>query len=95
MKEPDEESVAKSKRRTEPGGTTLANGWQVGEPVNPGAPLNSEVQNTSPALSADSRILLFESDREQHGRWLFFASDRRGGLGGEDIWVAPLRQPGK
>jgi hypothetical protein len=45
------------------------------EPVNLGAPINSPGADQSPALSAD-------------GLSLYFASDRPGGFGGVDVWVA-------
>ncbi len=47
--------------------------WQ--SPSNMGAKINSTFWDSQPSLSAD-------------GRLLFFSSDRRGGLGGNDIWYA-------
>ena len=47
--------------------------WQ--SPSNMGAKINSTFWDSQPSLSADGRIL-------------FFSSDRRGGLGGNDIWYA-------
>ena len=49
-------------------------GTQWGEP-RPMRALNSAFHETAPALSGD-------------GKYMFFASDRPGGLGGDDIWVA-------
>ena len=49
-------------------------GTNWGKP-RPMRALNSAFHETSPALSGD-------------GKYLFFSSDRPGGLGGEDIWVA-------
>jgi hypothetical protein len=46
-----------------------------GTPVNLGAVVNTASIDRSPALSRD-------------GHYLFFASDRTGGLGGLDVWVA-------
>ena len=50
------------------------NGTDWGEP-RPLRALNSAFHETAPALSGD-------------GKFLFFASDRPGGRGGDDIWVA-------
>lgn len=47
--------------------------WQ--EPKNMGVRINSSFWDSQPSLSAD-------------GRLLFFSSDRRGGLGGNDIWYS-------
>lgn len=49
-------------------------GTRWGEP-RPMRALNSAFNESAPALSADAKFL-------------FFASDRPGGLGGDDIWVA-------
>jgi hypothetical protein len=46
-----------------------------GEPVNVGAPVNTALNDAGPVLS-----------RDEH--WLFMLSDRPGGLGSSDIWVA-------
>lgn len=51
--------------------------WQ--RAVNMGKNVNSRVWDSQPSLSADGRIL-------------FFSSNRRGGLGGKDIWFS-LRMP--
>jgi hypothetical protein len=51
---------------------TLSDAWT--EPVNLGPEVNSEVWDFDTALSADNRFL-------------FFTSDRSGGLGGDDLWV--------
>ena len=45
------------------------------DPVNLGAQINTENWESQPAISAD-------------GRQLFFVSNRSGGIGGKDIWVA-------
>ena len=47
--------------------------WQ--DPKNMGFRINSSFWDSQPSLSAD-------------GRLLFFSSDRRGGLGGNDIWYS-------
>jgi len=104
---------------------TLPNGWQIGEPVNLGPPVNSQWNDSDPAVTADGLTLLFSSSRpESDGLWistrastdepwgepvrielnidervsrygadiasdgltLLFASDRPGGLGGQDLW---------
>ena len=46
-----------------------------GPPVNLGAPVNSEYYESQPSITAD-------------GLMLVFTSDRPGGLGGGDLWVA-------
>ena len=48
-------------------------GWQ--EPVNLGVSINGRGWDSQPAISAD-------------GRRLFFASKRKGGKGGSDIWMS-------
>ena len=53
--------------------------WQ--SPNNMGAKINSTYWDSQPSLSAD-------------GRLLFFSSDRRGGLGGNDIWYAKRKLDG-
>jgi outer membrane protein OmpA-like peptidoglycan-associated protein len=53
--------------------------WQA--PKNMGAEINSSFWDSQPSLSAD-------------GRLLFFSSDRRGGLGGNDIWYASRESDG-
>jgi hypothetical protein len=50
------------------------------EPVNLGPVVNSTAGDNDPTLSAD-------------GLSLYFASDRPGGLGGSDIWVARRASP--
>jgi len=50
------------------------------EPVNLGAAINSPSADQSPALSAN-------------GLTLYFASDRSGGVGGVDLWVAHRATP--
>lgn len=52
--------------------------WQDGQwsvPINPGPPLNGPYSEKHPAISAD-------------GRRLFFTSNRPGGSGSYDIWMA-------
>ena len=44
-----------------------------GAPVNLGAPVNTASGERAPAFSRD-------------GHWMFFVSNRPGGLGGDDIW---------
>lgn len=53
-------------------------GW--GEPVNPGAPLNSAGNEWAPTPLAGGRLL--------------FSSDRRGGLGGQDLYIAEHTRAG-
>jgi hypothetical protein len=48
-------------------------GGAWGAPVNLGPTVNSTLEDSRPALSPD-------------GHWMFFGSDRPGGLGGLDIW---------
>ena len=52
------------------------------EPVNLGENINTESWESQPAISSD-------------GRQLFFVSNRAGGLGGKDIWVAYKNAKGK
>lgn len=56
-------------------------GDQWTKPTNLGTGVNSSGWEAQPALSAD-------------GNTLFFVSDRRGGLGGYDIWVAQRDEEG-
>jgi OmpA-OmpF porin, OOP family len=51
------------------------------DPVNMGPKINTMAWESQPSLSAD-------------GRQLFFASDRRGGLGKRDVWVSLLDDEG-
>ena len=53
--------------------------WQ--SPRNMGSKINSSFWDSQPSLSAD-------------GRFLFFSSDRRGGLGANDIWYAARKADG-
>ena len=53
--------------------------WQV--PRNMGPKVNSPSWDSQPSLSAD-------------GRLLFFSSDRRGGLGGNDLWYVTRKADG-
>ena len=48
-----------------------------GEPMNLGPPVNSSSNDACPYISADGLMLLFNSNRP-------------GGVGGEDIWQAPI-----
>lgn len=57
----------------------VGNEWSV--PQNLGSNVNSYYWDTQPSLSAD-------------GRTLYFVSDRRGGVGGRDIWVSRLDDKG-
>ena len=43
------------------------------EEINPGEPLNSKSWESTPSLSSD-------------GSTIYFASNRKGGIGGDDIW---------
>lgn len=54
--------------------------WSI--PVNMGAPVNTKYRETQPSISAD-------------GRTLYFASDRPGGKGYHDIWVAYRQENGQ
>jgi len=51
-------------------------------PVNLGAPLNTVLTDQQPSLSGDGRTLLFSSNRP-------------GGLGGNDLWIATRTPNGK
>lgn len=55
---------------------------QWSKPVNVGAPVNSNAWETQPSFSSD-------------GRTLYFISNRRGGYGDSDIWMATLGDDGK
>jgi hypothetical protein len=61
--------------------TRRSTGEPWGRPVNLGAAINSAHVETGSALSADSRMLYFDSTRP-------------GGQGGRDLWQAPLLPPG-
>ncbi|MFB6320455.1 OmpA family protein [Saccharicrinis sp. FJH54] len=52
-----------------------ASGWS--EPVNPGSPLNTTYWEAHPSMSSD-------------GHTLYFCSNRPGGYGKRDIWIANL-----
>lgn len=54
--------------------------WSV--PVNMGPEINSPAWESQPSLSADGRVL-------------YFVSDRRGGIGGRDIYVSQKTSDGK
>jgi outer membrane protein OmpA-like peptidoglycan-associated protein/Tol biopolymer transport system component len=59
--------------------------WRDGRwtpPANMGAPVNTSAWESQPSLSAD-------------GHTLYFASNRPGGLGGNDIWVTRRQADGK
>lgn len=60
--------------------TEYENG-QWGDAKHPGEPLNTRFWESQPSLSSN-------------GKWLFFASDRPGGLGGNDIWVSGRQKDG-
>jgi outer membrane protein OmpA-like peptidoglycan-associated protein len=70
-------------RNNEPTGCDLymsvrtAKGW--GQPRNLGAPVNSTYWESFPSLSID-------------GLTLYFASNRRGGYGGTDLWCCTLEE---
>ena len=51
------------------------NGWS--KPVNPGPPVNTSFWESQPSFSSD-------------GKTLYFASNRKGGKGGRDIWKATI-----
>jgi len=51
-----------------------------GEAVHLGRTVNSEANESDPAISADGRMLLFQSDRP-------------GGQGLSDLWMAPIEPP--
>lgn len=51
------------------------------KPVNMGAPINTPAWESQPSLSAD-------------GTTLYFSSDRKGGLGKNDIWMSTLGEDG-
>ncbi len=55
------------------------NGWS--EAINPGMPLNSKEWESTPSFSSD-------------GNELYFSSNRKGGLGGQDIWKCDVSQNG-
>jgi Tol biopolymer transport system component len=52
----------------------LPNGWVIHPPVNLGPPVNSEFNESGPAISADGLTFLFQSNRP-------------GGQGDKDIWI--------
>lgn len=58
---------------------TRQGGW--GRPRNLGEPVNTEAWESAPCLSPDRRAL-------------YFASNRPGGMGGNDIWVSRRRPDG-
>lgn len=55
---------------------------QWGVPHNLGSPINTNVWEAQPAISAD-------------GNKLYFVSNRKGGYGGNDIWCSTLTDDGK
>ncbi|MFC2176459.1 CDC27 family protein, partial [Bacteroidota bacterium] len=61
--------------------TSKKEGGRWTAPVNLGAPVNSSKWESQPSISAD-------------GKTLYFASNRPGGRGQSDIWVAHLQQNG-
>ncbi|MHC4558963.1 MAG: LamG-like jellyroll fold domain-containing protein [Planctomycetota bacterium] len=58
--------------------SSVSDPW--GQPMNLGPTVNSPALDTGPSISSD-------------GRMLFFTSDRSGGLGDRDIWVARRASP--
>jgi hypothetical protein len=54
---------------------TLPNGWRVGKPVKLEPPINTTEMDGQPCVSADELTLIF-------------GSDRAGGVGGGDLWMA-------
>ncbi len=52
---------------------SINNGGTFSTPINPGEPLNTSFWESTPSFSAC-------------GNYLYFASNRRGGIGGKDIW---------
>ncbi len=84
---PDGKSLYFTSNR--PGGSGLADLWVAqranenaswGTPVNLGPTVNSTGVDSVPSFSRD-------------GRWMFFNSDRAGGLGSNDIWVSFRANP--
>ncbi len=57
---------------------SIKKGDRWSNPINPGTPLNTIFQETTPSFSAA-------------GNELFFASSRPGGQGGDDIWVSKVK----
>lgn len=48
-------------------------------PLNIGSSVNTKLWEAQPSVSSD-------------GRWLYFSSNREGGLGGMDLWVSEIKQ---
>jgi len=65
----------------------LPNGWQIGEPVNLGPPINSGWNDSDPTVTADGLTLLFGSNRpgESCGLWMSTRTDVR------ETWGEPAR----
>ncbi|MHC4436795.1 MAG: LamG-like jellyroll fold domain-containing protein [Planctomycetota bacterium] len=57
---------------------TVGEPWEI--PLNPGAPLNTAYAESSPCISPDGLSLYFCD----------FLDPRPGGVGGDDIWQAPI-----
>lgn len=61
---------------------SLRNGRKWAKPENLGSPVNSSKWESQPSISSD-------------GKTLYFVSNRKGGLGGMDIWVTHLAPNGE
>jgi len=61
-------------------GTREARTGQFGSPVNLGPSINAISRDFTPHVSADQQTL-------------YFSTDRPGGQGGEDLWMAPIEPP--
>lgn len=61
---------------------TYNEGGKWKSPINLGSNVNSKLWDSEPSLSAD-------------GKKLYFTSERKGGLGMEDIWVSEMNEQGE
>jgi len=61
---------------------SLWEGNRWGEPINLGAPINTNSWESQPSISGD-------------GKTLYFASDRPGGIGGKDLWKSEYHGSGQ